>query len=148
MPLCKSLSPILWQVIVFCQCWERLPPTPSLLFFQLMTLNIARNVLGTKNLGDILSERESIAKDMQVDINDHLVTILWMQLLIYTKKAQLYLLWVDPFLVVCRWPLHGSPHVWVWSTKMPIGINLRKMETIKIILGIVYSIPLILIYLN
>ena len=25
-----------------------------------------RNVLGTKNLGDILSERESIAKDMQV----------------------------------------------------------------------------------
>ena len=27
---------------------------------------IIRNVLGTKNLGDILSERESIAKDMQV----------------------------------------------------------------------------------
>ena len=41
-----------------------------------MTLNFARNVLGTKNLGDILSERESIAKDMQVEINDDLVTIL------------------------------------------------------------------------
>ena len=26
----------------------------------------SRNVLGTKNLGDILSERESIAHDMQV----------------------------------------------------------------------------------
>ena len=29
-----------------------------------------RNVLGTKNLGDILSERESIAHDMQVRIVD------------------------------------------------------------------------------
>ena len=29
-------------------------------------LALARNVLGTKNLGDILSERESIALEMQV----------------------------------------------------------------------------------
>ena len=31
---------------------------------------IYRNVLGTKNLGDILSERESIAHDMQVNCDD------------------------------------------------------------------------------
>ena len=35
---------------------------------------IARNVLGTKNLGDILSERESIAKDMQVTYLQSMLT--------------------------------------------------------------------------
>jgi erythrocyte band 7 integral membrane protein len=29
-----------------------------------------RNVLGTKNLGDILSERESIAHDMQISLDE------------------------------------------------------------------------------
>ena len=29
-----------------------------------------RNVLGTKNLGDILSERESIAQDMQISLDE------------------------------------------------------------------------------
>ena len=31
---------------------------------------IFRNVLGTKNLGDILSERESIAQDMQISLDE------------------------------------------------------------------------------
>ena len=34
---------------------------------QLLAATTLRNVLGTKNLGDILSERESIAMEMQVD---------------------------------------------------------------------------------
>ena len=34
------------------------------------TIHDYRNVLGTKNLGDILSERESIAHDMQVNHDD------------------------------------------------------------------------------
>lgn len=29
-----------------------------------------RNVLGTKSLGDILSERESIAHDMQISLDE------------------------------------------------------------------------------
>ena len=33
---------------------------------RLLAATTLRNVLGTKNLGDILSERESIAQDMQV----------------------------------------------------------------------------------
>jgi regulator of protease activity HflC (stomatin/prohibitin superfamily) len=33
-----------------------------------MAATTLRNVLGTKNLGDILSDRESIASDMQVSI--------------------------------------------------------------------------------
>ena len=33
---------------------------------QLLAATTLRNVLGTKNLGDILSERESIALEMQV----------------------------------------------------------------------------------
>ena len=35
---------------------------------RLLAATTLRNVLGTKNLGDILSERESIAKDMQVNL--------------------------------------------------------------------------------
>ena len=34
--------------------------------FRLLAATTLRNVLGTKNLGDILSERESIAQEMQV----------------------------------------------------------------------------------
>ena len=33
--------------------------------FLLINFNLHRNVLGTKKLGDILSERESIANEMQ-----------------------------------------------------------------------------------
>ena len=33
---------------------------------QLLAATTLRNVLGTRNLGDILSERESIASEMQV----------------------------------------------------------------------------------
>ena len=36
------------------------------LFVQNCIYSLFRNVLGTKNLGDILSDRESIAHDMQV----------------------------------------------------------------------------------
>ena len=35
---------------------------------RLLAATTLRNVLGTKNLGDILSDREAIANDMQVDI--------------------------------------------------------------------------------
>ena len=34
---------------------------------RLLAATTLRNVLGTKNLGDILSERESIASEMQVN---------------------------------------------------------------------------------
>ena len=34
---------------------------------QLLAATTLRNVLGTRNLGDILSEREAIAQEMQVD---------------------------------------------------------------------------------
>ena len=33
--------------------------------FSFLNFNLNRNVLGTKKLGDILSERESIANEMQ-----------------------------------------------------------------------------------
>ena len=36
---------------------------------RLLAATTLRNVLGTKNLGDVLSERESIANEMQVKIN-------------------------------------------------------------------------------
>ena len=36
---------------------------------QLLAATTLRNVLGTRNLGDILSEREAIAQEMQVDRN-------------------------------------------------------------------------------
>ena len=35
---------------------------------RLLAATTLRNVLGTKNLGDILSDRESIASDMQVSL--------------------------------------------------------------------------------
>ena len=35
---------------------------------RLLAATTLRNVLGTKNLGDILSDREAIANDMQVSI--------------------------------------------------------------------------------
>ena len=35
---------------------------------RLLAATTLRNVLGTRNLGDILSERESIAQEMQVTI--------------------------------------------------------------------------------
>ena len=35
---------------------------------RLLAATTLRNVLGTKNLGDILSDREAIANDMQVGI--------------------------------------------------------------------------------
>ena len=34
---------------------------------RLLAATTLRNVLGTRNLGDILSDRESIAQEMQVD---------------------------------------------------------------------------------
>merc|ERR1719382_1179355 len=37
---------------------------------RLLAATTLRNVLGTKNLGDILSERESIAHDMQVTLDE------------------------------------------------------------------------------
>ena len=36
---------------------------------RLLAATTLRNVLGTKNLGDVLSERESIANEMQVNLN-------------------------------------------------------------------------------
>ena len=36
---------------------------------QLLAATTLRNVLGTRNLGDILSDREAIAHEMQVDIS-------------------------------------------------------------------------------
>ena len=35
---------------------------------RLLAATTLRNVLGTKNLGDVLSERESIANEMQVKL--------------------------------------------------------------------------------
>ena len=35
---------------------------------RLLAATTLRNVLGTKNLGDVLSERESIANEMQVNV--------------------------------------------------------------------------------
>ena len=35
---------------------------------RLLAATTLRNVLGTKNLGDILSDREAIAQDMQVTL--------------------------------------------------------------------------------
>ena len=35
---------------------------------RLLAATTLRNVLGTKNLGDILSDREAIAQDMQVSL--------------------------------------------------------------------------------
>ena len=37
---------------------------------RLLAATTLRNVLGTKNLGDILSERESIASEMQVKFRE------------------------------------------------------------------------------
>ena len=37
----------------------------KIIIFALINFNLHRNVLGTKKLGDILSERESIASEMQ-----------------------------------------------------------------------------------
>ena len=37
---------------------------------RLLAATTLRNVLGTKNLGDILSERESIAQEMKVSIKN------------------------------------------------------------------------------
>ena len=34
----------------------------------MMTMEVSRNVLGTRNLGEILSQRDSIAMEMQVNI--------------------------------------------------------------------------------
>ena len=36
---------------------------------QLLAATTLRNCLGTRNLGDILSEKEAIALDMKVDMN-------------------------------------------------------------------------------
>ena len=36
---------------------------------RLLAATTLRNILGTRNLGDILSERESIATEMKVDFN-------------------------------------------------------------------------------
>ena len=38
---------------------------------RLLAATTLRNVLGTMNLGDILSQRESIAKEMQVNVHIH-----------------------------------------------------------------------------
>ena len=43
---------------------------------RLLAATTLRNVLGTKNLGDILSDREAIANDMQVSIRSFFVTYL------------------------------------------------------------------------
>jgi len=37
---------------------------------QMFSIQYFRNVLGTKSLGDILSERESIAQDMQISLDE------------------------------------------------------------------------------
>ena len=48
---------------------------------RLLAATTLRNVLGTKNLGDILSDREAIAQDMQVssevssELSDYLVVV-------------------------------------------------------------------------
>ena len=47
---------------------------------------LLRNVLGTKNLGDILSERESIAHDMQVH-NVHTVHMYSIEDIIKNKNG-------------------------------------------------------------
>ena len=39
---------------------------------RLLAATTLRNVLGTMNLGDILSQRESIAKEMQVNVHIHI----------------------------------------------------------------------------
>ena len=36
----------------------------------MFSIQYYRNVLGTKSLGDILSERESIAQDMQISLDE------------------------------------------------------------------------------
>ena len=38
---------------------------------RLLAATTLRNVLGTRNLGDILSERESIAQEMQASLRAH-----------------------------------------------------------------------------
>ena len=43
---------------------------------RLLAATTLRNVLGTMNLGDILSQRESIAKEMQVSFHVHINTII------------------------------------------------------------------------
>ena len=49
---------------------------------RLLAATTLRNVLGTRNLGDILSDRESIAQEMQVEHREgysatRSVTIIW-----------------------------------------------------------------------
>ena len=43
---------------------------------RLLAATTLRNVLGTMNLGDILSQRESIAKEMQVSVCVYINTII------------------------------------------------------------------------
>ena len=51
---------------------------PTVFFFtnlsRLLAATTLRNVLGTRNLGDILSERESIAQEMQVRLSSYSFT--------------------------------------------------------------------------
>ena len=43
---------------------------------RLLAATTLRNVLGTRNLGDILSDRESIAHEMQVLFNDDVIVFI------------------------------------------------------------------------
>jgi erythrocyte band 7 integral membrane protein len=47
---------------------------------RLLAATTLRNVLGTRNLGDILSERESIAQEMQVKKKKHLILFVTAQI--------------------------------------------------------------------
>ena len=55
---------------------------------KLLAATTLRNVLGTRNLGDILSERESIAQEMEVKKPGHILKLYFVMMLSHPLMRQ------------------------------------------------------------